>query len=60
MHEHTIALVKLGLDECDGRHEVLEDVRSLSVVYVDLAPDERLFYSMSGPRRSAGGWRRTS
>ena len=47
MHEHTVTLVKLGLDECDGRHEVLKDVRSLSVVYVDLVPDESLYYSMS-------------
>ena len=47
MYQHTVTLVKLRLDERDGRHEVLEDVRSLSGVYVDLVPDESLYYSMS-------------
>ena len=47
MHKHPPPLVELSLDEGDGGNEMLKDVGIVCVVYVDLVPDESLYYSMS-------------
>ena len=57
VHQHAPSLVELGLYKRDGRDEVLQDVRSLCVVDVDLVADEGLLQYVKGRTRSrrAGG-----
>ena len=48
VHEHTVFLVELRLNEGNGGDKVLKDVGRLGVVDVDLVADERLCCKMSG------------
>ena len=49
-----MALVEFGLDEGNSRHKVLEDVRRVRVVDVDLVTDEGLCCNTSGVASGRG------
>lgn len=48
MHKHTMILVQFRLYERYGRHEVLQDIRTVRVVYIDLMAHESLARQVSG------------